>query len=126
MKAKLAFLVVFLGIGGAISYSQVTGEKTDAVIVEEPQVAARTADGEEIEVEQYFYAVESHDGILVPLVFVAETITDEDKEQLISLCETVFSQMNADELDKGAEMVMLHANRNREKPVWVEVIRMSQ
>ena len=127
MKAKLIFLTVFLTVGGAISYSQMNENSEDTVVVtEEPQVKARAADGTEVEVEQYFYAVESHDGALIPLVFVAEEITEEDKEQLISLSETVFSQMDADELDKAAEMVMLHANRNREKPVWCEVIRMSQ
>lgn len=125
MKSRAIFLVGFLTAVAAVAYSQISDYGDAIVVQEEPQVEGEM-DNEEMEVEQYFTAVKTHDDVLIPLVFVAEVITDEDREQFVSLSETVFSQMDADQADKGAEMVMLHINRNREKPVWVEVIRVTE
>lgn len=129
MKAKVIFLVVFLGIGGTISYHQMAKQDRTfdaAVATEEPQVFASSKDGDEVRVEQYFYAVETYDKVLVPLVYVSEVLREEDVDRLIFLSETTFSQMNAKDADAAVDIIMEFANRDRIHPVWIEVIRVSE
>ena len=129
MKAKAIFLAVFLGIGGMISYDQMTNSDNTydvAVVGEEPNVYAVNSEAEAVELMSYFYAVETHDKVLVPLVYVSEVITEDDIDQFIVLSETVLPQMNYDEIEDGLDIVMTHANRNREYPVFIEVIRVSE
>ena len=96
------------------------------MFVEEPDVFVVDSEGEEIVMQKYFYAVETYDGELVPLIYVSEIITEEDKDHFILISETVFSQMEYSDADKAAAMVMEHTNRNRSFPVWIEVIRVSE
>ena len=129
-KAGITILILILGVGGAISFNELTrSTDTGAVVIvegQEPNVMAyNAATGEEFEVMQYFYAVETYDEVLVPLVYASEFITTEDKDRFVVVSETVLSQMEWSEIDKGVEMVMLHVNKNREFPVWIEVIRVS-
>lgn len=127
----LAILAAFLFVGGAISYNQVSNEN-DAQVVAEPMQSENRAymvskDTQEVvEVDMYYYAAETHDGILVPLAFASQVITDEDEDQFVLLTETIFPQLDYAEIDKGTEMLMLHINRNRTLPVFVEVIRVSE
>lgn len=123
----LAVLALFIWLAGDMIYDNVAGETRDvAVLREEPNVYAVDDNGEEIEVVSYFYAVETYDKVLVPLVYVSEVITDEDIEQFITLSETIISQMDFDEIERGVDMVMLNANRNRQYPVFIEVIRVTE
>lgn len=124
----LAVLALFLCVGGAISYDNITnGESSDVyVTTEEPTQAYMVSDEGEVEVDMYYYAAETYDGILVPLAFASEIITEEDEDQFALLTDTIFPQIEYAEADKGAEMLMLHINRNRTVPVFVEVIRVSK
>ena len=123
-KAKLIYLAVFLGLGGLISYNQVTKEGSHvAVVVEEVQVAAKET---EVQIDSYFYACETYDGVLVPFVYLSEVITQEDTEQFKLLTDTIIPQIEYSEIEKGVEMIMIHANKNRERAVYIEVIRVTE
>ncbi len=127
----LAILALFLAVGGAISYDNITdgGNNDTYVAVEEPIGRTYMVDQdtqEEIDVQMYYYAAETYDGILVPLAFASELITEDDREQFMLLTDTIFPQIESTEIDKGAEMLMLHINKNRTLPVFVEVIRVSE
>jgi len=128
-KTGLTILLLVLSVGGAISYNEINKtSSTDTIVIaegEEPNVIAIDAAGEEFEVMQYFYAVETYDKILVPLVYASEVITPEDKDQFIVVSETVLSQIEYDEIEKGVDMILLHVNKNREHAVWIEVIRVA-
>ena len=127
-KAALTILLLFLGVGGAISYSEVAmrGDTGAVVVMEEGRDYAVNAEAETvIEVEMYYYAAETYDKVLVPLAFASEQITDDDVEQFCMLTDTIFPQIEYAEIEKGVEMIMLHINKNRDMPVWVEVIRVA-
>ena len=126
-KAKLIYLAVFLGLGGLISYNQVTkeeGSHVAVVVEEEVQVAAKEA--EPVQIDSYFYACETYDKVLVPFVYLSSVITDEDIEQFKLLTDTIIPQIEYSEIEKGVEMIMIHANKNRERAVYVEVIRVTE
>jgi hypothetical protein len=124
-KAKLIYLAAFLGLGGIISYNQINSKEGAhvAVVVEEVQVAAQEA---EVQLMSHYYAAETYDGVLVPFVFVSEVITEKDIEQFKMLTDTVIPQMEYNEIEKGVDMLILHANKNREYPVYIEVIRVTE
>lgn len=124
-KAKLIYLAVFLGLGGLISYNQVTKEGSHVAVVveEEVQVAAQEA---EVQIDSYFYACETYDNVLVPFVYLSTVITDEDIEQFKLLTDTIIPQIEYSEIEKGVEMIMIHANKNRERAVYIEVIRVTE
>jgi hypothetical protein len=122
-KAKLIYLAAFLALGGYISYGQIQKEGSHTVVVEEVQVAAQEA---EVQIDSYFYACETYDGVLVPFVYLSEIITEADIDQFVLLTDTIIPQMEYNEIEKGVEMIMLHANRNREHAVYVEVIRVTE
>jgi len=126
-KAALTILLLFLGVGGAVSYHQVaTSGDTGAVVMREGNDYAVNYEAETvIEVEMYYYAAETYDKVLVPLAFASEQITDDDVEQFCMLTDTIFPQIEYAEIEKGVEMIMLHINKNRDRPVWVEVIRVA-
>jgi len=127
----LSVLALFLALGGNIVYSNISKQHNDTIVVTElPQSENRaymvSKDTQEtIEVDMYYYAAETHDGVLIPLAFASQVITDEDEDQFVLLTETIFPQIDFDEIDKGTEMLMLHINKNRTLPVYVEVIRVS-
>ena len=125
----LAVLALFLCVGGAISYDNITNENDAQVVAELPQSESRAymvSDEGEVEIDMYYYAAETYDGVLIPLAFASEIITDEDEDQFALLTDTIFPQIESTEIDKGAEMLMIHINRNRTVPVFVEVIRVSE
>lgn len=122
-KVKLIYLAAFLALGGYISYGQIQKEGSHTVVVEEVQVAAQEA---EVQIDSYFYACETYDGVLVPFVYLSEIITEADIDQFVLLTDTIIPQMEYNEIEKGVEMIMLHANRNREHAVYVEVIRVTE
>jgi len=124
-KAALTILLLFLGVGGAVSYHQVaTSGDTGAVVMREGNDYAVNYEAETvIEVEMYYYAAETYDKVLVPLAFASERITNDDIERFVLITETVFPQIEYEEADKGVEIMMLHLNREGGMPVWVEVIR---
>jgi hypothetical protein len=62
----------------------------------------------------------------VPFVYLSEIITEADIDQFVLLTDTIIPQMEYNEIEKGVEMIMLHANRNREHAVYVEVIRVTE
>ena len=130
-KAPLILLALILGLGGIISYNQINKEAiTDTIVVADPPPASSkaymTQGPENTVVDVYYYAIETSDEVLVPLIFASEVLTSKDKDMLAGTADAYLAHYALADIDDGVDHLMTEINTKRKFPVYIEVIRITE